>query len=77
MGYTINVFGSDQVALVAAIRGNCKFHLTGLTPGALQLDLCAAITFTAGVSGEVFATNQTGSPAQSNGPVIIQAKASI
>lgn len=48
-----------------------RFHLTGLTPGALQVDLAAAVVNTAGTAGTVL----TGAAASNvtNTPLLIQA----
>lgn len=51
-----------------------RFHLTGLTPGALQLDLAAAVSATSGITATIATNAFTGAPAAGAAqPLLIQA----
>lgn len=55
-----------------------RFHLTGLTPGPLQLDFAAGISTVVNASGSIFALLRTSIPATSAGaPILMQAFASV
>lgn len=74
LGFTLVV---DTVAVVSSSldqQFKKRFHLTGLTPGALQVDVAAVVTTGAGNSGQVITAGNTGTPAAGTGePLLIQA----
>jgi hypothetical protein len=80
IGTTEHAFGWGVVSTSAVgpiIICNHRFHLAGLTPGSLTLDLAGAVTSGAS-AGAVAAQGYTGNPNTSNvSPAIIQAFASV
>jgi hypothetical protein len=76
------VTAADNQAVNTTVLANTsfKFHLTGLTPGALQVDLAAGRTNATGnVCGIYAGTNSSKTVASNtgNGPVVMQAIASV
>jgi hypothetical protein len=72
LGYTTNANGYAYTSPTSFISGvYVRFHLTGLTPGALQVDLAAG---NGAGTGELYACGYTGNPNGSKtGPVLMQA----
>ena len=64
-----------MVSTTVLLYATAIFHLTGLTPGALQLDLAAAYITGTGSSATIYRNATTGITA--NAPLFIQAKASV
>ena len=66
---------NNQVASTIEISSTIKFHLTGLSPGALQVDLAGAYIVATGSAGSIVARGTTG--ANASVPLVMQAKASV
>lgn len=78
LGNTINVLGCGAVTVNNQATITCRFHLTGLTPGALQVDIAGSRTGNAGNQGFVYAQGYTGNASgASTSPALIEAIASL
>ena len=74
LGKTIMMAQPTANALTYLIRSTATFLLTGLTPGALQVDFAAGCSNTSTGAAGVFAQGVTGNPTNStSGPLVMEA----
>lgn len=74
LGLSISPASEQVVSQSVVGLASVKFHLTGLTPGALQVDLAAAVTTVAsGGAGNLYAQTKTGVFSTVGGRLLIQA----
>lgn len=76
LGLTNRAATLNLASLAATLQVVTRFHLTGLTPGALQIDLAAAFTG-AGASANIFAQGVAGIAGSPSSPLLIQAFAAL
>ena len=78
VGFTQPLNNIDNVSIAGALHYHIRFHLTGLTAGALQLDLAGVTSGTTGGSGVLEAQGLTGQLTDvDGGPALLQAFASV
>ncbi len=64
----------SNTVLSDVLLGRMRFHLTGLTPGALQIDIAASYTSGTGSAATVYAQGNSGTITNGKaGPLLIQA----
>lgn len=79
LGYNQHTLGWAAFSASSLIStATLRFHLTGLTPGSLQVDLAAGVTTGSGVTGSVYAQGYTGAPdGGKTSPLLMQAYAAV
>jgi len=78
LGDWINVMVNTQTSAQLILNVSDIFHVTGLSPGALQIDLAAAYVTATGASAIIYAEGQHAALTTSHvAPLVVQVRASV